>query len=110
MVFTAHNSIFGWIHGFRFNSNNVLSGKPTFSDTPYYPIIANPSANQILYNWNIADTGVTIATIIASALVAFPLSRSISSNFRARNQFYQSMTFGVIAGIILGARNSYYRL
>jgi hypothetical protein len=65
---TSHNSFFGWIHGFKFNQNNIVSASANYVPSPYHPVIEDPSMNQIFQNWNLADTGVTIATVVFTAL------------------------------------------
>ena len=74
MPLTSHNNVLGWVHLFRFNDNNVLSGKAQFTKPPFPAIIASPSMTQCWKNWNIADTGLLLFSILASTALAYPMA------------------------------------
>ncbi len=73
---TSHNSLFGWIHGFKINHNNLLLGSPANRLNPYPALIPKPTARQCLQNWNAADTGVVLFTLAASSIVFARLARN----------------------------------
>jgi hypothetical protein len=64
MSITDYNRIFGWIHNFKLGDSNIFFGKPN-ARPPYPPLVINPTVKQVMYNWNIADTGLfAIATVL----------------------------------------------
>ena len=111
MEIASHNNILGWVDGFKITRNNFLFGRPYLYSTPYKPIIANPTLVQCWKNWNIADTGMVFATVIASIFLSYPYAfRSSISIMEKRTSFTRLVGLSWFIGLILGLRNSSYRL
>lgn len=109
---TSHNSPFGFIHSLRLNSNNVVLGGTAISDTPYPPIVYNPNFKQVMNNWNIADTNLSLLAMTVSTFLSYRCSIKIAFNsiFSRKLDFGAMMLMSATFSFILGARNSYYRL
>jgi hypothetical protein len=72
---TSHDSFFGFIHGFKINRNNLIFGSSTEEYNPYPTIISQPTFQQCVKNWNIADTGVFLTTVVLGTLVSWKVCR-----------------------------------
>lgn len=109
---TAHNSVFGWIHGFRINENNALFPSSQTAPTPYPPLIADPTVEQLWQNWNTADTGAFIFTSLAFTALSYRISNQMVdvAIIGRKKQFTLLASFSVLTGAFLGLRNSCYRL
>jgi len=112
---TSHNSFFGWIYFFKINNNNILVNGVSdigLLETPYPPIISSPSVVQILNNWNRADTGLFLSTMLVGTLLAYPgiKSTQTSHNFLKRRNFGICMAFTAFAALNFALMNSSYRL
>jgi type IV secretory pathway TrbD component len=81
---TSHNSLFGWIHSFKINHNNLLLGSSANRMNPYPALIPNPTVKQCFQNWNAADTGVFLFTLAASSIL---LARMARKNPRLNGYF-----------------------
>lgn len=109
---TSHNSPFGFIHSLRLNSNNVVLGASATSESPYPPIVFNPTMKQVLNNWNIADSTLSLIAMAISTAFSFRVSTKVHFNsiFSRRQDFYAMIAMSAILSFTLGARNSFYRL
>ncbi len=108
---TSHNNLLGWVHGLKINSNNPFLGRVEAA-TPYYPILRNPSIGQVISNWNTADTGALFITAaIVHAIYVWRKKKftehSVTWGLRATNR---SVVISLAFGMVVGLRNSYYRL
>lgn len=109
---TSYNSFFGFVHSLKINSNNMISGQSAHADNPYPAIIADPDIRQTMRNWNLADTGITVMSIIGGTIFAyFSFKRNaIDSPMSRRGNFMSAVTFCFLFSWTLGARNSANRL
>lgn len=109
---TAHNELFGWIHSLRINDYNIIMAPPAHMETPYPPIIEQPTGRQIIKNWNIADTGLVIFATAAFSVYVFwgDYQARIHSYYSRRSSFIFNSRMALVAALILGFRNSCYRL
>ena len=110
----AHDSIFGWINGFRFSQSNIIVAANHMTSDLYPPIIRSPTFVQTLHNWNRSDTAVTLLGIFISSFVSYNNATLRSgeqvSHFAQRQIFSRLMFSGFLFSFFLGWRNSYYRL
>lgn len=112
---TSHNSFFGWVHFFKINNNNLISssaGDVGLLETPYPQIIVNPTLVQILNNWNRADTGLALTTLIAGTLMGYPSNKKgyNTHNFQKRKNFGVCIAVTGFVALTFGLLNSSYRL
>lgn len=108
---TAHNSFFGWIHCLSWG-NGLLGSSGELYNTPYPPIVRNPSVKQIIQNWNLADTGMAISlTVLTMVLAARKHNRIASTSIFEQKQHYSiAVLMAASLGVLFGLRNSVYRL
>lgn len=108
---TSHNSFFGWVHCLSWG-NGFMGNSAQIYNTPYPPIIANPNINQVVQNWNLADTGMVLSTVVFSMLLTVRKHSRVSSSFifQQRQNFRISVMASFAVGTLLGLRNSIYRL
>ena len=114
MSITSHDSLFGWIHGFKINKNNPILGAASITGPPYVPIIRNPNIHQLMYNWNFADTSLVFFSFIIGTIGSYRLVklRSLTqmSGGEQKKTFTKLLNYSFFFGVVLALRNSAYRL
>lgn len=114
MSWTSHDQLFGWIHAFKLNRNNYFfGGKSGINERPY-PIIANnPTFDQVIKNWNRADTGLVLTFFFAGLFVAKRIVANdhlTASHVHKRADFRRIHRVIVAVSLFFALRNSSYRL
>jgi hypothetical protein len=114
MPLTSHDGVFGWIHGFKINQNNIIFGTPQIARTPYPPIIRNPSIKQTFQAWNFADTSMMGTVIFVTSLTAGSLIRAFGENPFSEMMMIQLyrriISLSITFGFCFAFRNAFYRL
>ena len=114
MSWTSHDQFFGWLHCFKLNRNNyVLGGKNGINERPYPIILNNPSFQEVLYNWNFADTGLLLTFVAAGLFIArrIAVKDHLVEGIIERRTTFKAYHRGFVAlGLFLALRNSAYRL
>jgi hypothetical protein len=109
----SHNSFFGGLYSLKINYNNPILGMASYTETPYPPIIPDPNLLQIMKNWNIADTGLTLTTYVAFTLLSLRVMRRLAvreGSHNKRNSFLITNGTTFFICLAIGLRNSCYRL
>lgn len=112
MLSTEHNKFFGWINTFKFTENSMFFGEQG-KRPPYPPIIPDPIFKQVLFNWNLADTGLFCAGTIVAALLARRTSSKVGPEAlisTRKTLFYAFFTAYLAIAGHMALVNSYYRL
>lgn len=114
MAWTSHDSIFGWIHSFRFNRNNYMFGGRFGTNERPYPVIINqPSFSQVINNWNAADTALVVAFFFAGFFVARRIvNKDLFTDgiIERRNDYKRYHRIFTVFGLVMALRNSANRL
>lgn len=112
MSFTNYNSFFGWIPNYKAADLHKYSHS-TFAEKPAFPpIIRNPNVKQVLKNWNLADTGLTLTGGFFSLFIALAASRTSRNSFWSfrRGVFFGMFNSFMFFSFLMGMTNSYERL
>lgn len=109
---TSHNSFFGWVHGFKINQNNLILGAYAEAKRPFPALIPNPTIQQCIKNWNTADTGLVLFVFLAGTLYGWRHVRlsDMYGLFEKRSEYFWCSSWSLLAGVLFGLRNSFYRL
>jgi len=113
MSWTSHDRFFGYLNSFRINRNNhFFGGNKDINDRPYPVIINRPTYQQVVNNWNFADTGAVltfffIGLFVSKRFVRLDHGQSLVDNRVNYKRYHRAF---VAFGIAFGLRNSCYRL
>ena len=113
MSWTSHDKFFGWVHSFKINKNNVYLNPDPSTRPPFPAIVPDPSYQQVLKNWNRADTGILITMAVFGLLYSSRAIRKtpmIVGYLDKKYQYYRYVNMAVVVGIYLGLNNSCNRL
>lgn len=108
---TEYNKFFGWVPNFKFNGSSLIFGEAD-RRPPYPCIVRFPTLRQVVWNWNMADTGLTVCATVIGALISKRVSRYSTLAPISNQKIVYSMSIWAYTSlaIYLGLNNSYYRL
>lgn len=107
----SYNNFFGWVSNYKLPNHHKFGGSTFPLRTPFPPIIRDPTLKQVLFNWNLADTGATLFGVTISYCLALITSRATKGPLHNRRWIFNSF-FNIMftLSVMMGLTNSYQRL